>query len=1010
MSASSRRGASSVATPTWRWLCAGALAVALVAPARAQAPVPTEETLLRAEVQKLESAYKRPGADRARILKRLSDALRSSEDPALVARGLRIAIDLDPNDQAARTELAEQAQLLGRGQVALRLFEKVIQADPANAKARLGLGYVYEGMERPAEALAQFEEILRRDPRHLEALVSAAEAYMALDQPEKALRRARAALVLDPDQAEARKVARDAAAEIAAGAVDGEEGQEPTPAQKVAMLRGKLVDNPGDPTLRKTLAFALLDAQWVGEARVEFLALLAEVKDDPDLLVGLARAHREEGDVSGAKLYAERALLARPEHRETLAEVGRIWEAAGNAGLARKTFQRVLELYPTEPSAYLDAGFFELGQRKLADAGGLLAKGMALAPDDPTMIAALARVKLAEGKRDEALALVEKSRKLDGQDGTGWRALAEVRQALAQWRPAVQAWQEVLFLYPFEAEAWVQMARALAELDDYPEATKALDVALALDDENEAVMDAAEAALARLPFREDTDELRVLLQEKRGYLLRAAGDLDGAVRLLEATAEERGRQIRVVQDLLTTDPPPSVGKKRAQLRQMLQLTQAKVRVHQGLAELYLDLERDADVERQYHELHALDPNSATTVLKLAQFYSEAGDYRRTVAWFKRLPDDTRLTQQQGLDYATALDETGREQQAERVYQTLARTTAPSDEVEQALADHNSRKGNNYASYRHWRRSLSLFSGNQASLDNVRAIHKSDTPDYFLEVQHFSDSDGIKIDQTLLGGRTRLTNRMDFAATVARFETSDKITAPISDTGYQGMFGYEISERFRLSTVIGLVRFSPDSGVAWDARLDWNPDDRYHWWVRFFQDSINETPAAAIRGFEQTGFELDGTWFASHRARLNLHMEETNITGDNHRSLRHLDLGLRPFGSAVPGWLHLARGNLSYDRRVAPVLYFSPDDLDRNDLYYELSTELGEDLFLNALVGVLDDVGFGKTRRAVVSAQLDRGPAGNLELEYKHLDRDRSYHDFTRDYRADEVFLQYRGQF
>jgi tetratricopeptide (TPR) repeat protein len=989
---------------------AGLLALVLAAGAGAQAPVPSEETLLRAEVQKLENAYKRPGADRGRILKRLAEALRSSQDPQLVARGLRIALDLDPEDHQARTELAEQAQVLGRKQVALRLFERVIQAQPGNAQARMGLGYVYEGLGRNAEALAQFEEIVRRDPKNVQALVASAQAYMTLDRPEKALKRARGALAVDSSLAEARKVAREAAAEIAAGAVDGDGDQEPTPAQRVALLRGKLVDNPGDPTLRKTLAFALLDAAWAGEARLEFLALLGEVKDDPDLLVGLARAHREEGDISGAKLYAERALMARPRHQETITEVARIWEAGGNVGLARKTFGRLLELFSAEPVPYLEAGLFEFSQKKLDVADAYLEKGMALAPTDPTMLAARARVKLAQGRRAEALALVEKSRKLDGRDGTGWRALAEVRQALAQWRPAIQAWQEVLFLSPFDPGAWVQMARCLAEADEHAESTKALDVALALDDEDAAILDAAEAALARLAYRPDTEEMRVLLMEKRGHLLRRDGDFDGAVRLLEHAAEERSRQIRVVQEALGSDPPPSVGKKRAQLRRMLQLTKAKVRVHEGLAELYLDLERDDDVERQYHELHALDPGSAETIRKLASFYYDAEDYKRTIAWIKRLPDQTRLTQQEGLDYATALDATGREQQAERVYKQLAKTTAPTDEVEQALADHASRKGNNYAAYRHWRRSLSLFSGNQPSLESVRSIHKAETPDYWVEHFKFNDSDGIKVSQNLVGARTRLNDRMDFAATISRFKAEDRITPEIEDTGFQALLGYEISERFRLSTIVGLVRFSPDAGVALDARLDWNPDDRYHLWLRFFQDSVNETPAAAVRGFEQTGFELDGTWFATHRFRLNLHMEETNITGDNHRSIRHLDLGMRPFGPAFPGWLHLARGNLAYDRRVAPILYFAPADLDRVDLYYEVSTELGEDLFLNALVGLLDDVGFGKTKRAVISAQLDRGPAGSILAEYKHIERDRSYHDFTTDFRADELFLQYRGEF
>ena len=47
-----------------------------------------------------------------------------------------------------------------------------------------------------------------------------------------------------------------------------------------------------------------------------------------------------------------------------------------------------------------------------------------------------------------------------------------------------------------------------------------------------------------------------------------------------------------------------------------------------------------------------------------------------------------------------------------------------------------------------------------------------------------------------------------------------------------------------------------AGLAYDTRLDWNPDDKHHWWLRFFQDSINETPLAANRGFEGVGVRLE----------------------------------------------------------------------------------------------------------------------------------------------------------
>lgn len=981
---------------------------------RAQAPggaVPSRDELLEAEVRKLEEAYKRPGADRQALRARIAQILTDSDDPRQVARGLRIRLELEPGNEEVRRELAASALELKRPEVAIRLLTKVIQARPDDLKARVGLGDAYQTLDRDQEALAVFEEVVRRDPRNVEALVGAASSFMSLDRPESALQRARAALDLDKGNQEAQKLVEEASKEIAEGRIDSSEERELTPIQLVAELRTRLVAKPGDRALRKQLAEALVIAGWAGEARLEYLALLRDGPVDVGILVGLSRAHREIGDPTGARVYVEKARLAAPGSAAVELEVARVLDELGNVGLARHSFQRCLDLEPDFSAGLLEWGLFETEQKDLPRAAELLDRAHRLDPDDATILAAFAQVRLRRGQRAEGEALLKRARALDPREPLGWKLLAEIQGGAGNHRDAAAAWREYLFFAPFDQTGWLRLGEALADVGDPVAAAKALDLALSIDDEDPAILDGVDAAIRRLPWRGDLEALRLLVMEKRAHGLRSEGDLDGAVRMMEGLAEERARQMRRMDAALhdpeaTQDP----GERRAALNGLLSLTRAKVRVHEALSELYLDMDREDEVERQYHELRHLDPGSAEVVRKLAQLYFDRGDSRRTVAWYKALPPDTRLEPTERLQFAESLDAMGREEQAEDQYKRLARTEAPMDEVEEALGEHAGRKGNDWAAHRHYRRSVSLYGAAQASLDNLRARALSESSDVWAEFFSFDDSDGIDVSQLEVGTRRRIDRRTDAAVSVARFKVEDRFSPEVSDTAFQLLVNRELSERFRLSTILGTVRFNSEAGVAWDMRLDWNPDDEVSVWLRFFQDSINETPLASTRGFEQTGFELDGTWYAHHRYRLQLHMEETNITGGNHRSVRNLDLGARPFGPAVPGWLHLARGVLDYDRRVAPALYFAPQDQDRSEIYYQLPFQAGKRVFLDMIYGILDDFGFGLSHRAEVAATFDRGRRSNVGVDYKSIRRDRSYHDFARDYRNDELTVRWNAQF
>ncbi len=974
---------------------------------------PAGEDLVDLQVKKEEIAYARARTpeEKKQTRGRLGEALRASADPVKRARGVRILLEDRPGDQELRRELAELAAETGRSAVAVRLFKQVLAARPADVAARIGLAEVFETQNRFQDASLEYDAALAREPRNLEALIGAAEVQMSLDRPEAALRFAKRALEVSPGEPRAKKVAEDAAGEIAAGKVDRASGAA-TPALRVAELRRQLEASPGHPGLEGSLALELLAAERPGEARELLLKLLAREPPSQVRVLALARAHRELGDYSGARLYAERAREMAPRDMEVHLELSRIWSFLGNLGEARRHAGKAREVEPARIEPWLESGTLELGAGQVKAAIPFLERARAIDALDSSVLASLARARWLSGDPAGAKALVADARREDPADPTAWRLLAEIQEASGSWRDAAYSWQEFLFVEPYDVEGWRRLGKARSELGELPGAARALEMAFALDGEDQAVLEDFDAVLARLPWTAELEDTRLLVEERLARLAMDAAEHHRAVSLLQAVAEGRGRQMRrITSDLeaIGEGSEGEGGKRAALLRRLLGVTRAKVRAHRWLAGVHAETERSDLVKREYLELHRLDPGSAEWVRELARMAFDAGANHEAVRWWKEVPPGTRMPLDESLDLAQALDATGREEQSERLYRKLA-SDGRDDQVEEGLSDHAVRKGNLFAGERHARRSYTLSSSNQPSLEILRAIGKGATPDWWLEAYRFDDSDGIDIFLASYGRRWTLSPRTWTAATLGQFRVGDRFTPTQSDIGAQVLFAHELSERARLSSILGLTRFALAGDIAFDLRLDYRPDDRGGVFLRSFRDSINETPLASTRGFEQTGFELGGEWFPHPRYRLDGTWQASNITGGNGKEEWRLDLGARPLGRVIPGWFHFALGGLDYDAQVAPALYFSPADLARTDAYYQVATNPGKGLLVQFAFGLLRDIGFGLTQYQELELQIDRGQDGNVVAEYKRTNRSRSYHDFARSYDSHELTLAYNAQF
>ena len=90
----------------------------------------------------------------------------------------------------------------GRGDEAMALFRRAIDADPGNAEALLYLAGALSASGRPADALPYFERSLKAGPPTTMALNGMGLTLLTLGERTRAIAAFRQSLRLDPKQPE----------------------------------------------------------------------------------------------------------------------------------------------------------------------------------------------------------------------------------------------------------------------------------------------------------------------------------------------------------------------------------------------------------------------------------------------------------------------------------------------------------------------------------------------------------------------------------------------------------------------------------------------------------------------------------------------------------------------------------------------------------------------------------------------------------------------------------------
>jgi tetratricopeptide (TPR) repeat protein len=250
----------------------------------------------------------------------------------------------DPSHVGARLEMISDLLALGRLAAAEQAYAEVLAVAPHHVDALLGLGRLLRQTGRRAEALRHFEAALARDPAHRGALLDV--AYERLDRGEW-----EAAEMLF------RRVLADAP--LQAGALTGLARIARYHGDRAGarrLLEQAVAADPADSGARLDLAAELRDAG-------EYAAALA-------LIEGVIRDH--PGDLA--------ALL----HRGTLEQT------QGAHAAARATFEAAAAQHPTVARPLVDAAVSARALGQPEDATALLNRALAITPDDPQALGALA--------------------------------------------------------------------------------------------------------------------------------------------------------------------------------------------------------------------------------------------------------------------------------------------------------------------------------------------------------------------------------------------------------------------------------------------------------------------------------------------------------------------------------------------------------------------------------------------------------------------------------------------
>ncbi len=337
------------------------------------------------------------------------------------------------------------------------VLQRVIRLDPNNVDAQIKIGKIYLIGGDETAALESAETSLTLAPESADALALKAAVFLKLDNAAGAVDFARQALAIDPSNTEAVAV------------IATERSQSGDPEGALAEVDAALAKKPETAILHLLRLQLLANLGRADEMAAGYRNLI-EVYPDVIAYRQLFAGHlMRQKDFAATRRELEEIVRLSPDKVEPILDVVRLDYRLDGADAARKTLKSYVDGAPSNVELQFALAGYLREENDLAGADAVYQALAARKGDSKTILRArneIATLRLIEGKKDEAAAIVDE---ILGADKANTEALvtrAGLKIDAGAYDDAIADLRAVLVDKPDSAPAKMLMATAFEKKGD----------------------------------------------------------------------------------------------------------------------------------------------------------------------------------------------------------------------------------------------------------------------------------------------------------------------------------------------------------------------------------------------------------------------------------------------------------------------------------------------------------------------------------------------------------------